>query len=358
MNNELISSLTQEAIVMLQGLVRISSLSKQEEKTGSIIESYLKKYVADVHRLKNNIWAKNKFYQGDKPTILLNSHHDTVPANAGYTRNPLDGVVEEGKLFGLGSNDAGGCLVSLMAVFLYCYNQENLPYNIIFAATAEEEVSGRDGIELLFPQLGKIDLAIVGEPTLMNLAIAEKGLMVVDCIAYGKAGHAAREEGDNAIYKAMTDIEWIRNFQFEKISDLLGPVKMSVTIINAGAQHNMVPEQCSFTIDIRINELYTHQEVFDILTAHLQSELKPRSMRIKSSGIAKEHPLVQAGIALGKSIYGSPTTSDQALIDCVSVKLGPGDSARSHSADEFIYVEEIENGIEDYIKLLENFFQK
>ncbi len=358
MNNELISSLTQEAIVMLQGLVRISSLSKQEEITGSIIESYLKKYVVDVHRIKNNIWAKNKFYQDGKPTILLNSHHDTVPANAAYTRNPLDGTIEDGKLFGLGSNDAGGCLVCLMGTYLYFYNQEHLPYNIIFSATAEEEISGREGIELLFPQLGEIDLAIVGEPTLMNLAIAEKGLMVVDCVAYGKAGHAAREEGENAIYKAIQDIEWIRNYQFEKASESLGPVKMSVTIINAGSQHNMVPEQCRFTIDIRINELYSHQEVLDILTAHLESELKPRSMRIRSSGIAKEHPLVQAGIELGKSVYGSPTTSDQALIDCVSVKLGPGDSARSHSADEFIYVEEIENGIKDYIMILETFFRK
>lgn len=358
MNKEFISSLTQEAIVMLKGLVRISSLSKYEEKTGDIIESYLKKNVPDVHRLKNNIWAKNKFYQEDKPTILLNSHHDTVPANAGYTRNPLDASIEDGKLFGLGSNDAGGCLVSLMATFLYFYNIENLSYNVVFAATAEEEISGRDGIELLFPQLGKIDLAIVGEPTLMNLAIAEKGLMVVDCIAYGKAGHAAREEGENAIYRAMQDIEWIKSYEFEKKSELLGPVKMSVTIINSGSQHNMVPDQCSFTIDIRINEMYSHQEVLDILASHLQSELKPRSMRIKSSGIAKEHLLVQAGIELGKSVYGSPTTSDQALIDCVSLKIGPGDSARSHSADEFIYVEEIDNGIVDYIKLLETFFQK
>lgn len=358
MNQELTSTLTKGAIALLQQLVATPSLSRQEDVTANIIEDYLKGYASDVQRLKNNVWVKNRYYESNKPTLLLNSHHDTVPANKAYSRNPLDASIEDGKLFGLGSNDAGGCLVSLMATFLHYYDLENLPYNIIFAATAEEEISGRDGIELLFPQLGNIDVAIVGEPTLMNLAIAEKGLMVVDCVAYGKAGHAAREEGENAIYKAMQDIEWIENYEFEKKSELLGAVKMSVTIINAGTQHNMVPEQCSFTIDIRINELYSHQEVLDILTSHLRSELKPRSMRIKSSYISKEHPLVQAGIEMGKSVYGSPTTSDQALLDCVSLKIGPGDSARSHSADEFIYVEEIENGIVDYIKLLETFFQK
>jgi acetylornithine deacetylase len=349
-----ISNLTQEAVTLLQQLIQTLSLSKKENETAVTLKNYLEKYCTNVQSLQNNIWVKNKYFDVSKPTILLNSHHDTVPANKAYTRNPFDASIEDGKLFGLGSNDAGGCLVSLLATFLYFYNKEKLQYNLIFAATAEEEISGTNGIELLYPQLGKIDAAIVGEPTLMHMAIAEKGLLVIDCTVEGQAGHAAREEGENAIYKAIKDMEWFKNYQFEKASETLGPVKMSVTIINAGMQHNMVPDLCTFTVDIRINELYTHDEILKVIEENVEAEIVPRSMRMKSSGIAVSHPLVQSGIKLGREMYGSPTTSDKALMGCTSLKMGPGDSARSHSADEFIYVKEIEEGIELYIKLLEN----
>jgi acetylornithine deacetylase len=349
-----IATLTQEAIKLLQSLIQTPSLSKQENETATILKTYIEKYCTNLQTLQNNVWVKNKHFDDSKPTILLNSHHDTVPANKAYTRNPLDAAVEEGKLFGLGSNDAGGCLVSLLATFLYFYEKENLQYNLIFAASAEEEISGTNGIEIMYPQLGKIDAAIVGEPTLMQMAIAEKGLLVIDCAVKGKAGHAAREEGDNAIYKAMEDINWFKNYQFEKISDTLGAIKMSVTIINAGMQHNMVPDVCTFTVDIRINELYTHEEILQVMKENIDAEIVPRSMRMKSSSIPVLHPLVQSGIKLGREMYGSPTTSDKALMDCPSLKMGPGDSARSHSADEFIFVKEIEEGIELYIKLLEN----
>ncbi len=349
-----ISILTQEAITLLQNLVRTPSLSKQENETADILKNYLQTYCEQVQILENNVWVKNKYYSSSKPTILLNSHHDTVPANTGYSRNPYDGLIEDGKLFGLGSNDAGASLVSLLATFLHFYSKQNLHFNLIFAATAEEEISGVNGIELLYPQLGKIDVAIVGEPTQMQMAVAEKGLLVIDCVVKGKPGHAAREEGVNAIYKAMQTIEWFKSYQFEKVSPTLGPVKMSVTIINAGMQHNMVPDACKFTVDIRINELYTHDEILSVIKENVDVEIVPRSMRMKSSGISVSHPLIQSGLKLGRTMYGSPTTSDKALMSCQSLKMGLGDSARSHSADEFIYVNEIEEGIELYIKLLEN----
>jgi acetylornithine deacetylase len=348
------SILTQEAIELLQKLIQTSSLSKHEDETAVILKNYIEKYCINVQIVQNNVWVKNKYFDESKPTILLNSHHDTVPANKAYTRNPLDGAIEDGKLFGLGSNDAGGCLVSLLTTFLYFYEKENLQYNLVFAASAEEEISGTNGIEIMYPQLGEIDAAIVGEPTLMQMAIAEKGLLVIDCTVKGKAGHAAREEGENAIYKAIKDMEWFKNYQFEKVSETLGPIKMSVTIINAGMQHNMLPDVCNFTVDIRINELYTHEEILSVIKENVSAEIVPRSMRIKSSSIHVSHPLVQSGILLGRTMYGSPTTSDKALMDCPSLKMGPGDSARSHSADEFIYVKEIEEGIDLYIKLLEN----
>jgi acetylornithine deacetylase len=354
MSNTFQHILTQDAIELLQSLIRRLSISKHENETAAILKTYLEKYCINVQTLENNVWVRNKHFDDSKPTILLNSHHDTVPANKAYTRNPLDASIEDGKLFGLGSNDAGGCLVSLLATFLYFYDKENLQYNLIFAASAEEEISGTNGIEMMYPQLGKIDAAIVGEPTQMQMAIAEKGLLVIDCTAKGKAGHAAREEGGNAIYKAIKDIEWFRNYQFDKVSDTLGPIKMSVTIINAGMQHNMVPDICSFTVDIRINELYTHEEILKVIKENVAAEIVPRSMRMKSSSIHVSHPLVKSGIILGREMYGSPTTSDKALIVCPSLKMGPGDSARSHSADEFIYVKEIEEGIGLYIKLLEN----
>ncbi|HEY0666942.1 MAG TPA: M20 family metallo-hydrolase [Sphingobacteriaceae bacterium] len=347
------SDLTGESIDLLKKLISIPSFSKEEDRTASAIESYLQQQQVQTHRQLNNVWAFNRFYDGSKPTILLNSHHDTVKPNPGYTRDPFSADEENGKLYGLGSNDAGGCLVSLIAAFLHFHDNPDLKYNLCLAATAEEEISGKNGIELIFPELGPIEFALVGEPTLMDLAIAEKGLMVLDCIAHGKAGHAAREEGENAIYNAIKDIEWFRTFQFPKSSEVFGPVKMSVTIMKAGSQHNVVPAKCEFTVDVRVTDVYTNEEVLQIIKDHVSSEVTPRSTRLKSSSIAKDHPIVLAGLALGKKTYGSPTTSDQALLNVPSLKIGPGDSARSHMADEFIFTDEIRNGIDLYIRLLE-----
>lgn len=347
-----VENLYNDALQLLQQLISIPSFSKDESKTADAIEVFLKSKNIKTKKLLNNVWCINKYFDETKPNILLNSHHDTVKPNTQYTRNPFSADIENGKLYGLGSNDAGGCLVALMATFIHFYNQQNLKYNFVFAATAEEEVSGKNGIELLLPQLPNIGCAIVGEPTLMNMAVAEKGLLVLDCIAYGKAGHAAREEGDNSIYNAINDIEWFKNFRFDKISDLLGPNKMSVTIINAGSQHNVVPSECRFTVDVRVNELYDFDKVLNIIKQNIQSEIKPRSLRLRSTNVDLNHPLAKAGIDLGRSYYGSPTTSDKALMPFPALKIGPGDSARSHSADEFIFVDEIKEGIELYIQLL------
>jgi len=347
-----ISKLQEDALWLLKELIKIESLSKQEDKTAELINSFLVERGVSTHRLKNNVWAFNKHFSKDKPTILLNSHHDTVKPNPGYTVDPFSPDIKDGKLYGLGSNDAGGCLVSLIATFLYFYEKENLKYNFCIAATAEEEISGLDGLELVYPELCPIDFAIVGEPTLMDIAVAEKGLMVLDCVAKGKSGHAAREEGENAIYKAIKDINWITNYKFEKVSPHLGPMKMSVTIINAGYQHNVVPENCTFTIDVRITEEYKNEEVLRIIEENIESEVKPRSVRLRPSFIDPEHDLVKAAIKFGAKTYGSPTTSDQALIPVPSVKMGPGNSGRSHTANEFIWLSEIEEGIDKYIKIL------
>ncbi|QNF34954.1 M20 family metallo-hydrolase [Adhaeribacter swui] len=346
-------SLYEEAVQLLKSLIATESFSRQEENTADILHNFFKKNNIETHRERNNLWAFNKHYHPNKPTILLNSHHDTVKPNKDWTKDPFTPIVEEDKLYGLGSNDAGGCLVALLATFRHYYDQENLAYNLIMAATAEEEVSGVNGIELIIPQLGPIEFAIVGEPTQMHLAIAEKGLMVLDCLAKGTSGHAAREEGDNAIYKALPDINWIQNFKFPVVSELLGPVKMSVTVIKAGTQHNVVPDTCQFTVDVRVTDAYTSEEVLEIIKAHVACDVKPRSMRLKPSRIGKDTPVVQAGLALGRKLYGSPTTSDQALLTVPSLKLGPGDSARSHTADEFIYLSEIQEGITLYIQLLD-----
>ena len=345
--------LTTNAIDLLKRLIATPSFSKEEEETAEIIENFLEAKGVNTYSYLNNIYARNKYFDEIKPTILLNSHHDTVKPNKGYTLDPFSPIEKEGKLYGLGSNDAGGCLVSLIAAFIHYYNQPNLKYNLIIAASAEEEISGHNGIEILLPRLPKIDFGIVGEPTLLNMAIAEKGLLVLDCTAHGKAGHAAREEGDNAIYKAMKDMEWFRSYRYDKVSSLLGPMKMSVTIVNAGSQHNVVPNECKFTVDVRVNELYTFEEVMGIVRENVTSDVQPRSSRLRSTSIPIEHPLIQAGVALGRAYYGSPTTSDKALMNFPTLKMGPGDSARSHSADEYIYIEEIGSGIEMYIKLLE-----
>ncbi|GAA4451992.1 M20 family metallo-hydrolase [Nibrella saemangeumensis] len=345
--------LTESAIALLKRLIAIPSFSREEDQTALLIEAFFREQQIPFQRTKNNIWATNLYFDAAKPTLLLNSHHDTVKPNKSWTLNPFEPLERDGKLYGLGSNDAGGCLVSLLASFCYFYERAGMGYNIVMAATAEEEVSGREGLEYILPELPPISFAIVGEPTEMHLAVAEKGLLVLDCTAHGKSGHAARNEGENAIYKAIQDINWITSYQFPKVSPTLGPIKMSVTIINAGTQHNVVPDACTFTVDVRVTEQYTLEEVTDTIRQHVQSEVKPRSIRLKPSSIPVGHPIVQAGIALGRSTYGSPTTSDQALLDCPSLKCGPGHSERSHTADEFIYLREIEEGIGLYIQMLE-----
>ena len=342
-----------EAIDLLKKLIATPSSSKEEDKTADIIEQFLRSKNISTERFLNNIWARNKYFDASKPTILLNSHHDTVKPNKGYTLDPFSPIEKENKLFGLGSNDAGGALVSLISAFLYFYDKQDLKYNIIIAATAEEEISGKNGVEILLPQLD-IDCGIVGEPTLMQMAVAERGLLVIDCVAEGKAGHAARDEGENAIYKAVKDIEWFQSYNFTKISELLGPVKMSVTSIEThNKAHNVVPSQCSFIADVRVNELYTFEEVLDTIGQNVKSKLHPRSIRLRSSSISLDHPLVKAGISLNRTYYGSPTTSDKALMPFPTLKIGPGYSARSHIADEFIYLDEIKEGIEIYIQLLQ-----
>ena len=344
--------LVDDSIELLRKLISIPSFSREEDKTAQAIEAFLQERSVKTFRKQNNIWAFNKFFDQEKPTILLNSHHDTVKPNSGYTRDPFSADIEDDILYGLGSNDAGGSLVSLAATFLHFYEQQDLKYNLCLALTAEEEISGQNGLELILPELGELEFAIVGEPTQMQIAIAEKGLLVLDCTVQGKAGHAARDEGENAIYKALKDIDWFRTYEFSKKSELFGPVKMSVTIIQAGTQHNVVPATCKFTVDVRVTEAYKNEEVLRIIRQHVSCEVNPRSTRLKPSSISLDHPIVKAGIALGRETYGSPTTSDQALLDIPSLKMGPGDSARSHMADEFIYKTEIKEGISLYIDLL------
>ena len=318
-----------------------------------MIQAFLEEHNARTQRQKNNVWAVSKHFDAAKPTILLNSHHDTVKPGDGWKYDPFGATLEGDKLIGLGSNDAGASVVSLLAVFLYFQNKDN-PFNLMCAITAEEEISGANGIRGVLPEFGKIDLGIVGEPTGMNLAVAEKGLIVLDCIAHGKTGHAAREEGENALYKALEDIQWLRAFQFSEVSPLLGPVKMTVTQLSAGTQHNVVPDRCQFVIDVRTNELYQNQEIVEFLRSKLQSDIVPRSTHLNSSRISENHPLIRKGVAMGKNIYGSPTLSDQSMMPFETLKMGPGDSARSHTPDEFILVSEIRAGIRDYIELLTN----
>lgn len=348
------NALAQEAIALLKQLISTQSFSREEEGTAALIEAFFQRKGIPFHRKKNNIWAYNRYFDASKPTVLLNSHHDTVKPNPSWTLNPYEPLEKDGKLFGLGSNDAGGSLCSLIVTFCHFYDNPHLTYNVVMAATAEEEISGREGLELIVPDLPPIEFAIVGEPTEMHLAVAEKGLLVLDCIAHGKSGHAAREEGENAIYKAIDDIQWIRSYQYPKVSPTLGPIKMSVTIVNAGTQHNVVPDSCKFTIDVRVTDQYTLEEIIDIINQNIKSEIAARSVRLRPSSIPMEHPIVQAGVRLGRNTYGSPTTSDQALIDCPSLKMGPGHSGRSHTADEFIYLHEIEEGVAQYIKMLED----
>lgn len=348
----MINNFINDSIDLLKKLIAIPSFSKEEKAVADFLEERLKNMGLKPERLLNNIWVTAPNYQANRPTLLLNSHIDTVKPSANWSTDPFVPLEKDGKIIGLGSNDAGAPLVSLLAAFRYL-SQKEQNYNLIFAATAEEEISGSNGIVALLSSLGKIDLGVVGEPTQMLMAVAEKGLMVIDGTVEGKAGHAARDEGVNAIYKALPIIDFFQKYKFEKESEFLGPVKMTVTGIQAGSQHNVVPDQCTFMVDVRVNECYSNQEVFEILQSKVDCQLKARSYRLNSSSISQEHPIVKRGISLGLTPFGSPTLSDQALMRFTTIKIGPGDSARSHTADEFIFTQEIKEGVEKYIKILD-----
>ncbi|MBB3697701.1 M20/M25/M40 family metallo-hydrolase [Flammeovirga yaeyamensis] len=347
------TELVEKATALLKQMIATESLSREEDDVAEIVARFFIENEVEIHQYKNNILAQNVHFDEEKETILLNSHIDTVKPNKDWTLNPFEPKVIDDKLYGLGSNDAGGCLVSLIATFLYFYKRDDLPFNLVICASAEEEVSGKEGIADVWDQLPKIDFAIVGEPTLMQMAVAEKGLMVLDCVAEGESGHAARNEGVNAIYKAIKDIDWFRNYQFPKTSPTLGPIKMSVTVIDAGTQHNVVPSECKFVVDVRTTDAYSNLETLEIIKKEVGSTVTPRSTRLNPSGAPMDHPVIKAGLNLQKETYGSPTLSDQALMPIPSLKMGPGDSARSHTADEFIYLSEIAQGVEGYIKVLE-----
>ena len=346
--------ITQKAISLLQDLIRIESFSGSENKTADRIETWFNESNIPFSRQHNNIWSTNKNFNSELPTLLLNSHHDTVRPNKGYTRDPFSADIIDGKLHGLGSNYAGGALVSLITLFTHYYAHPNPKYNLLMAATAEEEIAGQKSLRGLLPNLPKIDLAIIGEPTLMDLAIAEKGLVVFEAIIKGTPSHAAHPNSDNPLLKVPEVIQAINSIKFDKVSPILGPVKVTLTQIDGGSQHNVVPSQVKLVIDVRVNECYTNSEIERYIKAVLPCEVNARSLRLKSSSIDINHSLIRAGISLGKKTYGSPTLSDQAALECPSLKLGPGDSTRSHSADEYIYVKEIEDGITIYIELLKN----
>ena len=346
------SMLNERAVELLCRLIEVPRVSREEKAAADLLQDYMQGELGlEVKRIGNNLWSQQPNFDAKKQTLLLNAHIDTVKPVAGWQRNPFQATREGSRIYGLGANDDGASLVALLHVFA-ALKEEGTPYNLVFLASAEEEVSGKGGIESVLPLLPKIDVALVGEPTGMQPAIAEKGLMVLDVTAHGKAGHAARDEGDNAIYHAIEDIEWFRNYKWEKVSPLLGPVKMTVTLVNAGTQHNVVPDTCTFTVDVRSNECYTNRELFDEIGKNVKSEVKARSFRLGSSGIDVNHPLVQKVISMGGKPFGSPTLSDQALMPFPSFKMGPGQSSRSHSADEFVDFCEIEQAIETYLELL------
>jgi acetylornithine deacetylase len=356
--NKPLDLLYNESIELLQSLVRTPSFSREESATAEILIEFFQAHDIPTERIGNNVIVRHQAFDPSKPTLLLNSHHDTVKPNAGYTRDPFSADREDGKLYGLGSNDAGGCLVSLIAAFLHYYSQSDLSYNLLLAATAEEEVSGTGGVEMILPHLPVIDCALVGEPTKLDLAVAERGLMVLDCVANGKAGHAARNEGINAIDLAMDDIQWFRQHRFERVSDLLGACQMTVTVIEThNKTHNIIPAKCQFVVDVRVNELYSFEQILEEIRMHTRSIITPRGFRLRSTSIPLDHPLVVGGCKQGRKPYGSPTTSDKALMPFPALKTGPGDSARSHSANEYIYTEEIRNGIDHYIHLIDHLQQ-
>ena len=341
-----------DAVDLLKKLIATPSVSRNEKDAADIMEQTIRSYGFEPQREANNIWIIDPHYDESRPTLLLNAHIDTVKPVASWTRNPFSPDVEDGVLYGLGSNDCGGGLCSLLQIFRML-TENPQQYNLIYLASAEEEVSGKDGITRALPLLPHIDLAIVGEPTGMNPAVAEKGLMVLDVIAHGKSGHAARNEGVNAIYEALDDMRWIRDYKFEKVSEFLGPTKMTLTVVNAGTQHNVIPDKCTMLVDIRTNEFYDNEEVFEFISQHLKSEVKAHSFRLKSSRIDPEHPLIKKCVAMGMKPFGSPTLSDQALMHFPSFKLGPGESSRSHSANEFIRISEIRDAITKYETLLD-----
>ncbi|MDR0710918.1 MAG: M20/M25/M40 family metallo-hydrolase [Prevotellaceae bacterium] len=340
------------AIQLLQALIATPSVSREEEGTARIIFDFLQEQKVSPKRYLNNVYSLCERYDAQKPTLLLCSHHDTVRPAAGYTRDPFAPTIEDGKLYGLGSNDAGASVAALAAVYCNFYRQP-LPFNLALAIVAEEEVQGPNGVEAIKPLLGDISCAIVGEPTQMQAAVGERGLMVLDCTAHGKQGHAARGEGDNALYRAIDAIEWIRAFRFPKISERMGEVKMTVTMMSCGTQHNVIPAECKFVVDVRPTDAYDNQEIVDIIRAGLPCDVQPRSTRILASSIADSHPLVQTALMLGRKTYVSPTTSDIALLRLPSLKMGPGSSSRSHSADEYVYLSEVEEAIGIYEKMIE-----
>jgi acetylornithine deacetylase len=352
-----LESLTSDALELLKNLITTPSFSGEEAETAALIRKWLESREIPCEQIGNNIIAKNAHFTQGKPTLLLNSHHDTVRPNKGYTRDPFAPTEEEGKLYGLGSNDAGGCLVSLLACFAYWYKQEGLSHNILMVASAEEENSGPNSLRGILPDLPQIDVAIVGEPTEMHLAIAEKGLVVFDATVTGTPSHAAHPNTDNAIYNTIPVLEWFKNYSFPKVSETLGEVKLTVTQIDGGKQHNAVPAHVDLVVDVRVNDCYTNTEIAEILQREAPCSLYPRSLRLNSSSIDPGHPLVLGGKALGRKTYGSPTLSDQAALSCPSLKMGPGLSLRSHSADEFIVVEEIVEGVSIYIAMLERFLK-
>ena len=341
-----------DAVELLKKLIATPSVSRNEKDAADIMEQTIRSYGFEPQREANNLWIIDPHYDESRPTLLLNAHIDTVKPVASWSRDPFSPDVEDGVLYGLGSNDCGGGLCSLLQIFRML-TEKPQSYNLIYLASAEEEVSGKDGITRALPLLPHIDLAIVGEPTGMNPAVAEKGLMVLDVIAHGKSGHAARNEGVNAIYEALDDMRWIRDYKFEKVSEFLGPTKMTLTVVNAGTQHNVIPDKCTMLVDIRTNEFYDNEEVYEFIRQHLKSEVKAHSFRLKSSRIDPEHPLIRKCVAMGMKPFGSPTLSDQALIHFPSFKLGPGESSRSHSANEFIRISEISDAIAKYETLLD-----
>lgn len=343
---------TQEAVELLKRMIATPSLSRNEAQTGDLLFAFLDEQGAAPERLHNNVWARAEGFDPERPTLLLNSHHDTVRPAASYTRDPFTPAIEQGSLYGLGSNDAGASVVTLTETFL-SFRRQKLPFNLVLALSAEEECMGEHGMRALLPALGRIDMALVGEPTGMQAATGERGLVVLDCTARGKSGHAARGEGVNALYIALDDIARLRTFRFERESELLGPVGIAVTQIEAGTQHNVVPDVCRFVVDLRTTDAYSNEEVVEILRGAIRSEAVPRSTRIRAAAVSEDHPLVRAARAIGRDTFVSPTTSDRTLMPFPSLKMGPGDSARSHSADEFVRIDEIEQAIVLYEKYIE-----